>query len=340
MLPFIRPPLAVHRKNRMIDEIMDFDGMASLSLTSTNDVDSWIAQLKKKEPLSLKEVDNLCKKVQEVLVEESNLVEVSSPVTICGDIHGQFYDLMELFKVAGEPPEVNYLFMGDYVDRGYYSVVVVSLLLALKLRYPQRVTLLRGNHESRQTTQVYGFYDECFSIYNTSAAWSHFMAVFDTLPLSAVVDDSILCMHGGLSPSLDTLDQIRILDRFQELPHEGAMCDLLWSDPDDSGWRAGWGMNARGAGYMWGADISHDFTHNNGLECVTRAHQVMDGGFQWCHDEKVVTVFSAPNYCYRCGNLAGYMVVEDGMHTCHTFEAAPREKTGPLMRKTLGGYFF
>lgn len=150
----------------------------------------------------------------------------------------------------------------SYISSSLHFNTYLSDIFFLQLRYPQRVTLLRGNHESRQTTQVYGFYDECFSIYNTSAAWSCFMSVFDTLPLSAVVDDSILCMHGGLSPSLDTLDQIRILDRFQELPHEGAMCDLLWSDPDDSGWRAGWSMNARGAGYMWGPDISHDFTHS------------------------------------------------------------------------------
>ncbi|KAG7172636.1 Serine/threonine-protein phosphatase 2A catalytic subunit alpha isoform-like [Homarus americanus] len=299
----------------------------------SNDVDAWIAQLKRRETLSLRQVESLCSKVSEVLTEESNVVEVSSPVTVCGDLHGQFYDLMELFTISGEPPETNYLFMGDYVDRGYFSVQVVSLLLALK-----RVTLLRGNHESRLTTQVYGFYDECFATYQSGEAWKYFMEVFDCLPLTALVDDKILCMHGGLSPSLDSVDQIRVLDRFQELPHEGAMSDLLWSDPDDSGRRLGWRDNARGAGYMWGSDVSHDFTYSNNLEFVSRAHQVQDAGYNWFHDGKVITIFSAPNYCYRVGNLAGYMTVEDGTYNCYTFEAAPREFSAPIA-KTMNSYF-
>ncbi|XP_045592167.1 serine/threonine-protein phosphatase 2A catalytic subunit beta isoform [Procambarus clarkii] len=297
-----------------------------------SDVDAWISQLKKKQALDYHQLESLCSKVKEVLTEENNVVEVSSPVTVCGDLHGQFYDLMELFTIVGEPPETNYLFMGDYVDRGYYSVQVVSLLLAMKLRYPQRVTLLRGNHECRLTTQVYGFYDECYATYQSCDAWKCFMSVFDCLPLTALVDNVILCMHGGLSPSLDSIDQIRVLDRFQELPHEGAMSDLLWSDPDDSGWRVGWRDNARGAGYMWGSDISHDFTYSNNLAFVSRAHQVQDAGYNWYHDGKVITIFSAPNYCYRVGNLAGYMTVEEGTHTCYTFEAAPRDESETLSK--------
>ncbi|KAK7082078.1 Serine/threonine-protein phosphatase 2A catalytic subunit beta isoform, partial [Halocaridina rubra] len=275
--------------------------------------------------------------VSEILTEENNVVEVSSPVTICGDLHGQFYDLMELFTVAGEPPNVNFLFMGDYVDRGYFSVVVVSLLLSLKLKYPQRVTLLRGNHECRQSTQVYGFYDECLGIYHNSEAWSYFMNVFDCLPLTALVDNKILCMHGGLSPSLDSVDHIRVLDRLQELPDEGAMCDLLWSDPDEEK-NMGWSISARGAGYLWGPDVSHDYTFSNNLECVSRAHQMQNDGYTWCHDEKVVTIFSAPNYCYRCGNLAGYMVVQNGEKTCYSFEAAPRDNS-TMINKNAFGYF-
>lgn len=318
-------------------ENMEIESFSSLSIS--NDVDSWIRQLRKREPLSINQVKSLCFKVSEILTEENNVVEVSSPVTVCGDLHGQFYDLMELFKVAGEPPDVNFLFMGDYVDRGYFSVVVISLLLALKLKHPQRVTLLRGNHECRQSTQVYGFYDECLSIYHGSEAWSHFMNVFDCLPLTALIDNKILCMHGGLSPSLDSVDHIRVLDRFQELPHDGAMCDLLWSDPDDGGRRLGWSLSARGAGYLWGPDVSHDFIYSNDLECVSRAHQMQDSGYSWCHDDKVVTVFSAPNYCYRCGNLAAYMVVDEGTRKCYNFEAAPRDKT-TMIDKNIIGYFF
>jgi serine/threonine-protein phosphatase 2A catalytic subunit len=155
---------------------------------------------------------------------------VRCPVTICGDIHGQIHDLIELFKIGGQCPETNYLFMGDYVDRGYYSVETVSLLLSLKTRYPQRIHLLRGNHESRQITQVYGFYDECLRKYGTGVVWKMFTDLFDYLPLTAVVEDQIFCLHGGLSPSIDSLDHIRQIDRVQEVPHDGAMCDLLWSD--------------------------------------------------------------------------------------------------------------
>jgi len=249
---------------------------------------------------------------------------------------------MELFKIAGEPPESNFLFMGDYVDRGRYSVQVFSLLLAFKLRYPARITLLRGNHECRQTTQVYGFYDECMNVYNTPEAWHNFTKVFDFLPITALVDGKLLAMHGGLSPSLHCLDDIRILDRFQEIPHDGPMSDLLWSDPDDLGYREGWGPNSRGAGYVWASDISQHFTHTNDLETISRAHQIVDGGYQWLHDNKVVTVFSAPNYMYRVGNLAGYMVVENGQKTCHTFDAAPRDREEIQLgvKRVNQNYFF
>ena len=166
---------------------------------------------------------------------------VPIPATVVGDIHGQFYDLLELFDVGGHVPSVNYVFMGDFVDRGYYSVETFLLLLALKVRYPKRVTLIRGNHESRQITQVYGFYDECLKKYGNTTVWKNCADVFDCLCLSAIIDNSVLCVHGGLSPSLDTIDQIQDLNRQQEPPHEGPMCDLMWSDPDDD--IQGWGIS-------------------------------------------------------------------------------------------------
>ena len=176
---------------------------------------------------------NLCAKSKEILVEEGNVQRVDSPVTICGDIHGQFYDLLELFKNGGDIPAVNYLFLGDFVDRGFNSVETFLLLLAYKVRYPDMITLIRGNHECRQITQVYGFYDECLRKYSSLNVWRYCTDIFDYLSLAAIVDDTIFCVHGGLSPTInDSIDEIRSIDRKQEIPHDGAMCDLMWSDPD------------------------------------------------------------------------------------------------------------
>ena len=157
-------------------------------------------------PLTEDDVKKLCAAAKEILIKEENVRKVDAPVTICGDIHGQFYDLKELFEIGGALPDTNYLFMGDYVDRGYYSVETVSLLVAMKVRYPDRITILRGNHESKQITQVYGFYDECLRKYGNPNVWLDFTSLFDYLPLTAVVGGSIFCLHGGLSPSIDTLD--------------------------------------------------------------------------------------------------------------------------------------
>lgn len=186
------------------------------------DLDRYIEKLNACTPLKAEEVKFLIEKAKEILLKESNVQYIPSPVTICGDIHGQFFDLMELFKIGGECPETNYLFMGDYVDRGYFSVESVSLLLCIKVRYPNRIFLTRGNHETRQVTQTYGFYDECLRKYNNNPSiWKYFTDLFDFLPLSAVVENSIFCLHGGLSPFIESLDHIKLIDRFQEVPHDG-----------------------------------------------------------------------------------------------------------------------
>jgi serine/threonine-protein phosphatase 2A catalytic subunit len=301
-------------------------------MTSFKELDVWIEELMQCKPLPEPSVKLLCDRAKEVFMEESNVQPVRCPVTVCGDIHGQFHDLMELFRIGGRLPDTNLLFMGDYVDRGYYSVETVSLLIALKLRYRDRVTILRGNHESRQITQVYGFYDECVRKYGSANVWKYFTDLFDYLPLTALVECQIFCLHGGLSPSIDTLDHIRSLDRVQEVPHEGPMCDLLWSDPDD---RVGWGISPRGAGFTFGQDISEQFNHNNGLTLVSRAHQLVMEGFSWSHEKNVVTVFSAPNYCSRCGNDGSVMEVDEHMNmSFQRFAAAPRRGEPYCTRKT------
>ena len=236
-----------------------------------SELDKQIELAFKKEPLSEADIKVLCEKARDILNGETNVQPVRCPVTICGDVHGQFWDMMELFRIGGRLPETNYLFMGDYVDRGLHSLETATLLVLLKVRYRDRITILRGNHESRQITQVYGFYDECLRKYGSTNVWKYFTDLFDYFPLTALVENQIFCLHGGLSPSIDTLDQINQLDRHQEVPHEGPMCDLLWSDPDD---RSGWGISPRGAGYTFGSDISEQFLHSNKISLVARAHQL------------------------------------------------------------------
>ena len=219
-------------------------------------------------------------------------------------------------------PETSYLFMGDYVDRGNHSVETFLLLIALKIRYPDRIWLLRGNHESRQITQVYGFYDECIRKYGSINVWRYCCEVFDCLAVSAVIDGSAYVVHGGLSPSIETIDDIRTkINRKQEVPHEGSFCDLLWSDPDES--IIGWGASPRGAGFVFGPDVVEQFLHVNGVEIIARAHQLVMEGFKWMFDDTLLTVWSSPNYCYRCGNVAAILTMDGSYRQAKVFDAAP-----------------
>lgn len=255
--------------------------------------------------------------------------------------------MIELFKVGGECPCTNYLFLGDFVDRGYYSVETFLLLLALKVRYPNRVTLIRGNHESRQITQVYGFYDECLRKYGSVNVWKYCTEVFDLLCLAAIIDHKVFCVHGGLSPSINTLDQIRALTREQEVPHDGAMADLMWSDPEDI---EGWGVSPRGAGYLFGGDVVEKFNEVNSIDFIARAHQLAMEGYKTMFPLKnsrsgqrvdaLMTVWSAPNYCYRCGNVAAILELDENLDQhWKIFEAAPQENRSVPARNTAPEYF-
>lgn len=195
--------------------------------------------------------------------------------------------------------------------------------MALKVRYPERITLIRGNHESRQITQVYGFYDECLRKYGSVNVWRFCTNIFDYLALAAIIDNKIFCVHGGLSPSINSLDEIRSIERKQEVPHDGAMCDLMWSDPDES---QGWSVSPRGAGYLFGGDIVEKFNRENKIDLICRAHQLVMEGYKSMFNDTLVTVWSAPNYCYRCGNVAAILELDENLETnFKKFEAAPPE---------------
>jgi serine/threonine-protein phosphatase 6 catalytic subunit len=272
---------------------------------NNDELDIWISLVRGCKYLPENDLKKLCFMVCEILIEEANIVNVSSPVTICGDIHGQFYDLEELFRKGGDVPDTKYIFMGDFVDRGYYSLETFTRLLTLKARYPDRIVLLRGNHETRQITQVYGFYDECLNKYGNANAWKICCEVFDMLTIAALIDDEILCVHGGLSPEIKTLDQIQMIDRGHEIPQSGPFCDLVWSDPDENTYV--WATSPRGAGYLFGQNVLEHFMRINDLSLLSRAHQLVNEGYKYQFDDKLVTVWSAPNYCYRCGNVAAIL---------------------------------
>ncbi|KAK3049830.1 sporulation-induced protein [Extremus antarcticus] len=439
-------------------------------LSSHAGPDEWLTQAKLCRYLPEADMKRLCEIVKECLMEESNIQPVEAPVTVCGDIHGQFYDLLELFRVAGgmpgeteemapqsaaaaaspkgvkaaadpkspsrraisaadlEPPtqitdpkakrkmkrrfqrdsaytsaasndgseagedeefrgrvrsrsmdepdedeeyededegsedsglgvreqpsrsksirkqdhangKQNFVFLGDFVDRGYFSLETFTLLMCLKAKYPDKVTLVRGNHESRQITQVYGFYEECQQKYGNASVWKSCCQVFDFLALAAIIDGKVLCVHGGLSPEIRTLDQIRVVARAQEIPHEGAFCDLVWSDPEDV---ETWAVSPRGAGWLFGDKVSSEFNHVNNLQLIARAHQLVNEGYKYHFaSQDVVTVWSAPNYCYRCGNVASIMSMGEELEPdFKIFSAVPDHRRAvPAGRQGRGEYF-
>ena len=301
--------------------------------------DKWYSQLQEGKILPELDLKELCSKVKEILIEESNIIITSAPVIICGDLHGQFYDLLELFKTSGgPPPDQKFIFLGDYIDRGSNSLETMELLICLKCLYPDKTILIRGNHESRNISFVYGFYDEINRKYGNSQPWKLFNEIFDLMPLCAVIDKNIFCVHGGLSPLITTVDQIRLINRKGEIPHEGAICDLLWSDPTDE--NETWVFNSRGCGWMFGYKVVNEFNQINGVELICRAHQLAGEGIKyWFKDKNLVTIWSCPNYCYRCGNKAGIIKLDKNkQRTSITFDSVPKSKESATI-KTLVPYF-
>ncbi|EDW10043.1 serine/threonine-protein phosphatase alpha-3 isoform [Drosophila mojavensis] len=256
------------------------------------------------------EISEICAQAREVLLKESMLLKLRAPINILGDIHGQFHNLLKYFKMTGYPPDTNYLFLGDYVDRGKQSVETLTLLLALKVRYPDNIYLLRGNHESSGVNRIYGFYDECKRRYNVKL-WRCFVDCYSCMPVAAIVEDNIFCCHGGLSPSLASMDQIRMIQRPCEIPEQGLLCDLVWSDPDVH--TIGWGLNNRGVSYIFGPDVVSSFLERHGFSLICRAHQVVEDGYEFFAKRQLLTIFSAPNYCGEFDNAGTMMCVDQNL---------------------------
>ncbi|XP_036055400.1 serine/threonine-protein phosphatase 2B catalytic subunit gamma isoform isoform X3 [Onychomys torridus] len=254
-----------------------------------------------------------------ILRQEKTMIEVDAPVTVCGDIHGQFFDLMKLFEVGGSPSNTRYLFLGDYVDRGYFSIECVLYLWSLKINHPKTLFLLRGNHECRHLTEYFTFKQECRIKYSEQV-YEACMNTFDCLPLAALLNQQFLCVHGGMSPEITSLDDIRKLDRFTEPPAFGPVCDLLWSDPSEE-----YGSEktlehythntVRGCSYFFSYPAVCEFLQNNSLLSIIRAHEAQDAGYRMYRKSQstgfpsLITIFSAPNYLDVYNNKVTEMLV-------------------------------
>ena len=238
------------------------------------------------------EITAICNASRELFLSQPALLELSPPVKIVGDVHGQYTDLIRMFEMCGFPPSSNFLFLGDYVDRGKQSLETILLLLCYKLRFPENFFLLRGNHECANVTRVYGFYDECKRRCNVKV-WKTFVDTFNTLPIAAIVAGKIFCVHGGLSPSLSHMDDIRNIARPTDVPDYGLLNDLLWSDPADM--EADWEANERGVSYCFGKKVIMEFLQKHDFDLVCRAHMVVEDGYEFFNERILVTVFSAPN---------------------------------------------
>ena len=305
------------------------------SPSSQYDIDKFIEQLYQNKYLKFNEIKYVIEKSKEIFSKENNIEEISNPVTICGDIHGQFYDLLELFRLGGKLPHTNYIFLGNYINKGYYSIETLSLLLCLKLRYPKRIYLIRGNQETEEYSRIYDFYDECIRKYGDDRLWKYFNDLFNYLPLCVLIYKKILCIHRGLSRYIKTLDDIKKINRAKKLSFgdDDPRCDLLWNEPQDND---GFSFFPKGRGELFGKNITEEFCKINGLGMIIRGQNYIKNGYSLTHGDKLISICSSPNYCYRFGNEGAIMEIDENMnYNFYTFDSAPRRGKIELMQKTL-----
>uniref|UniRef100_A0A8R1E2R1 Serine/threonine-protein phosphatase n=1 Tax=Caenorhabditis japonica TaxID=281687 RepID=A0A8R1E2R1_CAEJA len=257
------------------------------------------------------ELIQLCNLAKTSFLQQSVMLEVEAPIKVCGDTHGQYSDVIRLFNITQFPPHSNYIFLGDYVDRGRQNLELITLFFCYKIKFFDRFFLLRGNHECPAVNRVYGFFEECNKRYASTRLWLAFQEAFSAMPFTGLISGRILCMHGGLSPKLTSLDVLRELPRPMDPPSPSLHIDLLWSDPDNS--ISDWAQNIRGVSYIFGANVVKQQIEALGIDMIARAHQVVQDGYEFFADKKLVTIFSAPHYCGQFDNSAAIMNVDDNM---------------------------
>lgn len=265
-----------------------------------------VEKIVNKQTITSYEIHKICKKTKEILINEPNLLSISSPICVLGDIHGQFEDLIELLKIKGSFLTTKYLFLGDYVDRGPESIYIVLLLFCYKILTPTNIYFLRGNHEQRSINKIYGFYDEVLKTYKDDLVWNEINNVFQYLSLAAVVDEKYFCVHGGIS-NRTALDNIKLVPRTIAMKENDITNDLFWSDPCI---KLGCQPNQRGSGVLFGVDVVKKFLMSNNLEMVIRSHQLVQQGYRFEHQNLLLTIWSAPNYMNRVKNPAVILYIE------------------------------
>ncbi|UMM25352.1 hypothetical protein L5515_005216 [Caenorhabditis briggsae] len=260
---------------------------------------------------SKEEYENIIYEAQTIFSSEKALVDIDPPCVVVGDLHGQYNDLINMFILLGRPPETVYVFTGDYVDRGMMSLECIMLLFTYKICYPEHIVLLRGNHEIARVNKKYGFYDECLQSIPKygEEIWAMFQRCFNNLPISALIATKILCMHGGLSPSLITLDDLRNHPKPIRNPFRGIVNDMLWADPDPAVFE--WKTSARGSGFVFGTNVIDDVCARLDVELIVRAHQMCFDGYWVVSGKKLITIFSAPMYCNLYKNAGCVLKVDD-----------------------------
>lgn len=272
----------------------------------------------------------------ECMKKEPNLLTVPAPVTVCGDIHGQYFDLLKLFEIGGDPETTPYLFLGDYVDRGSFSFECLIYLYALKLNYNAHFWMLRGNHECMHLTSYFTFKNECLHKYSLKI-YEACCESFNALPLAALMNEQYFCVHGGISPDLKTPEDVNKINRFREIPSRGLMCDLVWADPiekydevADDLTQGKFVINqVRGCSFAFTYQASCEFLQRSGLLSIIRAHEAQDAGYRMYKNTKtlgfpsLLTLFSAPNYLDTYNNKAAILKYENNVMNIRQFNMSP-----------------
>ena len=255
---------------------------------------------------SAETLHQLTHEVFEKMDKKHPFVNIEPGVVVVGDIHGNIYDLLRIMNNNGYPPKTRYLFLGDYVDRGEYSVEVISFLLSMLVLFPEEITLLRGNHEFRSINSMYGFRSEIMTYYNDDELYKEFNDIFDYLPVAALVGTNIFAVHGGISDKMKYIQELNNI-QFPITDDTGIIGDLVWSDPDKKIY--GFADNPRGNGIKFGTYAFEDFLKMNSLTVVIRGHQCVFHGYECMFKNRFLTIFSSSSYAYDFPNSAAYATI-------------------------------